>query len=79
MPGAFGPRPINAFMDTPNAKEYAASLHRSPTGASGNFVPSSLDANRSTILDTPIYLTRSYDEDVERAAAFARGVPLPPR
>ena len=79
LPSVFGPRPVNAFMDTPNAKEYAASLHRSPTGASGNFVPSSLDANRSTILDTPIYLTRSYDEDTDRAAAFARGVPLPSR
>lgn len=78
LPGLFGPRPINPFMDTPNAQEYIASLHRSPTGASGNFVPMAVDANRSTVLDNPLYLTRSYYEDVDRAAAFARGVPQTP-
>ena len=78
LPDALGPRPINPFMDTPNAKEFAASLHHSPTGASGNFVPTTSDANRVTVLDTPLYLTRSYYEDTDRAAAFARGVPLPP-
>ena len=78
LPSLFGPRPINPFMDTPNAREFAASMHRSPTGASGNFVPTAVDANRSTVLDNPLYLTRSYYEDVDRAAAFARGLPLPP-
>ena len=76
LPGILGPRPVNPYMDTPNSKEFAASLHPSPTGASGNFVPPTFDANRTTVLDTPLYLTRSYYEDVERSEAFARGVPL---
>ena len=76
LPGILGPRPVNPYMDTPNSKEFAASLHPSPTGASGNFVPPTFDANRTTVLDTPLYLPRSYYEDVERSEAFARGVPL---
>lgn len=81
LPSAFGPRPINPFMDTPIAKEFAASLHHSPTGASGNFVPTSQDPTRSSLNDDfyqPLFMTRSYYEDVERAEAFARGVPLKP-
>ena len=79
LPGALGPRPINPFIDTPNAKEFAASLHHSPTGASGNFAPTSLDPTRSSLNDDfyqPFNMSRSYYEDVERAEAFARGVPL---
>ncbi len=76
LPSALGPRPVNPYMDTPNSKEFAASLYHSPTGAAGNFVPTTFDANRTTVLDTPIYLTRSYYEDVERSEAFARGVPF---
>lgn len=79
LPDALGPRPVNPFMDTPNAKEFAANLHHSPTGASGNFVPSSQDPTRSSLNDDfyqPLSMTRSYYEDVDRAEAFARGVPL---
>ncbi len=81
LPGAFGPRPINRFMDTPNSKEFASTLHASPTGATGNFVPTTdfQDSRRSSLNDSffqPMYMTRSYYEGEERTAAFARGVPL---
>ena len=79
VPGVLGPRPINPTMNTSNSKEFAATLHQSPTGASTNFVPTALDSTRSNLADPffqPLYMTRSYYEDVDRAAAFARGVPL---
>lgn len=77
LPGALGPRPTNRFMDTPNSKEFAASLHTSPTGAGDQLIPAAGLRNTS-IQDgffTPMYATRSYYEDTERAEAFARGVP----
>ena len=83
LPSALGPRPINRFMDTPNSKEFASTLHQAPTGATGNFLPTTdfQDAAKSSLNNTffqPLYLTRSYYEEVNRAEAFARGVPLKP-
>lgn len=53
-----------------NAHEFRASLHHAP----GAFAPTCLQDS----FYTPAYMTRSYYEDVNRAAAFARGAPLPP-
>ncbi len=83
LPSALGPRPVNAFMDTPDAKEFAGSLHQSPTGATGNFVATTdfQDVSKSSLNSgffEPLYMTRSYYEDIDRATAFARGVPLKP-
>lgn len=69
VPRVSGYRPSRSF-EVSNADEYKASLHRSPTDGS-------VDSFHDSFL-TPVYMTRSYDEDVDRAAAFARGVPLRP-
>ncbi len=54
-----------------NAQEFRASEKHRP----GGYPPTPmLDA-----FYTPNYMTRSYYEDIDRAAAFARGVPLPSR
>ena len=81
LPSALGPRPVNRFMDAPNSKEFAASLHSSLAASNGNFLPTTdfHDPAKSSLNDAffqPLYMTRSYYEDVDRAAAFARGVPL---
>ncbi len=81
LPSALGPRPINLTMTTPNSAEFRASLFSSPTGASSTFVPVSefWDTAKSSLNDgfyIPNYMTKSYYEDVDRAAAFVRGVPL---
>ena len=47
--------------------------------ADGPFEPSATDPTRSSLGDTffqPLYMTRSYYDDVDRAASYARGVPL---
>ncbi len=80
LPGALGPRPINPFMDTPNSKEFAASLHSSLAASNGNFLPTTdfQDPAKSSLNNAffqPLYMTRSYYEEVDRATAFARGVP----
>ena len=78
LPGALGPRPVNRFMDTPSGKEYAAILHESPDAGEDPYGPSAGLRNTSIQSEffTPLYITRSYYEDVSRAEAFARGVPL---
>lgn len=62
--------------DAPNTEEYKASIHHSP----GGFTPyGTKDPSLDTTQDEfyrPLYLTRSYFEDIDRASAFARGVPL---
>ena len=67
VPGV-GSAPVPLRMDIPNRNEFKASLHHAP----GDFEASSNQDN----FFQPIYMTKSYDEDVDRAAAFARGVPL---
>ena len=52
-----------------NPHEFRASLHHKP----GAFAPTCLQDS----FYTPNYLTRGYYEGADRAAAFARGVPLP--
>lgn len=67
MPRVSTYRPSRSF-EVPNADEYKASLHRSPTDGP-------VDSFHDTFL-TPVYMTRSYYDDIERSAAFKRGVPL---
>ena len=84
LPGALGPRPVNPTMDTPSSTEFRAGLFHAPsTGSVSNFVPTTdfWDEARSSLNSgffTPIYMTHSYYEEVDRAAAFARGVPQKP-
>ncbi len=68
VPGV-GSKPAPLRMDQPNAAEYKADLHHAPGD----------DFSASSATDTffnPLYLTRSYNDDMDRAAAFARGTPL---
>lgn len=51
-----------------NPQEFKASVHHAP----GGFAPTAMQDS----FNTPMYMTRSYYEDVERSEAFARGVPL---
>ena len=67
VPGV-GSAPVPPRMDIPNKDEFKASLRHAP----GDFAAS---ANQDNFFQ-PIYMTKSYNEDVDRAAAFARGVPL---
>ena len=67
VPGV-GSAPVPLRLDIPNRDEFKASLHHAP----GDFAAS---ANQDNFFQ-PIYMTKSYNEDVDRAAAFARGVPL---
>ncbi len=50
-----------------NAHEFKSTVHHAP----GGFAPSAVQDG----FNTPMYMTRSYYEDVERSEAFARGVP----
>ena len=56
-------------FDLPTAQEYRASLAYAP----GGFVS---DQEQRERFATPLHMTRSYYEDVDRAAAFAHGTPL---
>ena len=62
--------------DAANADEFKAGIHHSP----GGFVPQSTkDPSLDTTQDSfyrPLYLTKSYDDGIDRAKAFASGVPL---
>ncbi len=51
-----------------NAREFKASVHHPPGGYPPNCLQDSFY--------TPAYMTKSYYEDIDRAEAFARGVPL---
>ena len=65
-----GYNPGNAFEPGANLNphEFKASLHHRP----GAFAPTAMQDS----FNTPMYMSRSYYEDVERSEAFARGVPL---
>ena len=80
VPG-MGRAPVAPRMDVPNSEEFKTSMalpsaavqtlgaSQGPAGAFG------ANSGQDGFFN-PLYLTKSYDEDVDRAAAFARGVPL---
>ena len=82
IPG-MGRAPVAPRMDVPNSEEFKSALSLLPgsaavqtlgasQGPAGAFGANSADDP----LFKPIYMTKSYNDDVDRAAAFARGVPL---
>ena len=80
VPGV-GKAPVAPRMDVPNSEEFKTSIalpsaavqtlgaSQGPAGAFG-------DSSAQNSFFTPLYMTKSYNEDLDRAAAFARDAPL---
>ena len=71
-------KPVPQRVDLPNAMEFthAPNPILLPTFGSSSGESGAFGANATADPYVPIYMTKSYNEDMDRAAAFARGVPL---
>ena len=78
IPG-MGSKPVPQRVDLPNSMEFTHPPNTVllPTFGTSAHGAGAFGANSADDpLFKPIYLTKSYNDDVDRAAAFARGVPL---